>query len=743
MPQLRLIILAILVLLAQPVVRAQAESPVPLTRVADLCVVPAEEIAGLKPFRVRGVVTTWPDGARKTAVFTIHDGTAGIFVKAGLPGNEGEWRGAPSVLETIRVGSEIELEGVLERGSFKPNIIAIDLKLLGQTELPAPKQISVGRLLSGAAVTERVEVGGVVQSATPYMEDGWLWRIDTHAGYFMARLRHFPIDPRALVDAEVRVRGLVGSGSNGRSESLRPLILVERKEDLDIVFPTKSDGPGVHPAPKIPLSKIDGFSMTGRSLHRRRTEGTVSYCEKGDFCYLQEGTRGIRVGLASEDPLQPGDRVEVAGFLDISGQVAGLRGALVRKIEGGEAIKPVPTSLAAIRRSFEPVTRGMPSNPHDFDGLLVEVTGRLLSIQRLTGQGKARLLLGGEDELISADLAASDFDRLPELRVGSLLKITGVAVVEYGATRQVQELSQPMGLNLLLRGVEDVVVIDAASWWTPQRLGVAASVLGFVLVAVLVWTITLQRLLVKRTARLEDVMQVHRDQELEFRGARHERQRVAADMHDGVQQLIAGAAFRLEAAATHLTEMPPIVNTQFTAARRALLKAQDGLRDCLTGMLHIDEGPTEFPALLKHAAAAMEHWPEDLVEVLVEGERPYRLSRHVKGSLLLLMQEAVGNALKHGGARHVSITLAYQDDFFEMTLEDDGCGFDPKSAPGQAGGHFGLESMSHRMSWLGGTVEVLASPGEGVRVRTSLQRERAESPPPEDLQETEGGGDLS
>jgi signal transduction histidine kinase len=199
----------------------------------------------------------------------------------------------------------------------------------------------------------------------------------------------------------------------------------------------------------------------------------------------------------------------------------------------------------------------MPSNPHDFDGLLVEVTGRLLSIQRLTGQGKARLLLGGEDELISADLAASDFDRLPELRVGSLLKITGVAVVEYGATRQVPELSQPMGLNLLLRGVEDVVVIDAASWWTPQRLGVAASVLGFVLVAVLVWTITLQRLLVKRTARLEDVMQVHRDQELEFRGARHERQRVAADMHDGVQQLIAGAAFRLEAAATHLTETPP------------------------------------------------------------------------------------------------------------------------------------------------------------------------------------------
>ncbi len=727
----------LIILLGSP--GARGETPLPYQKIADLCLVPPEEIVGLKPFRVRGVVTTWPGGARKMAVFTIHDGTAGIFVKAGLPGNEGEWRGAPGVLGTIRVGSEIELEGVLEGGSFKPNIVAIGIKLLGQTELPTPKQVPVGRLLSGAAVTERVEVGGVVQSCIPFKRDTWQLRIDTHSGYYIAWIRGFSIDPRSLVDAEVRVRGLTGSSSNGRSEFLRPTIAVIRKEDLVVVKPAPADA---FTAPKVSLNRIDGFSMTGRSLHRRRIEGTVSYCEKGDFCYLQEGTRAVKVGLASEETLQPGDRVEAAGFLDIFGQAAGLRGALVRKLERDVAIKPIQTSLAAIRRSFEPVKRGMPSNPHDFDGLLVEVTGRLLSIQRLTERGKARLLLGSENELITADLAASDLDGLAELRVGSLLKITGVAVVEYAASRQVQELSSPVGLNLLLRGGGDVEVIDAASWWTPQRLGVAASVLGFVLVAVLGWTITLQRLLVKRTARLEDVMQVHRDQELEFRGARHERQRLAADMHDGVQQLIAGAAFRLEAAATHLAEVPPIVHTQFTAARRALLKAQEGLRDSLTGMLHIDEGPTEFPALLKHAAAAMEHWPEGLVEVQVEGERPYQLSRHVKGSLMLLMQEAVGNALKHGGAQHVSITLAYRDDFFEMTLEDDGCGFDPKSAPGEGGGHFGLESMSHRMSWLGGTVEVLASPGEGVRVRTRLQRERAESAPSEYLQETEGGNDL-
>ncbi len=69
MPLLRLIVLA--TLSVQPVVQAQAESPVPLARVADLCVVPPERIAGLKPFRVRGGVTSWPGDPRKMAVFTI------------------------------------------------------------------------------------------------------------------------------------------------------------------------------------------------------------------------------------------------------------------------------------------------------------------------------------------------------------------------------------------------------------------------------------------------------------------------------------------------------------------------------------------------------------------------------------------------------------------------------------------------------------------------------------------------
>jgi signal transduction histidine kinase len=89
------------------------------------------------------------------------------------------------------------------------------------------------------------------------------------------------------------------------------------------------------------------------------------------------------------------------------------------------------------------------------------------------------------------------------------------------------------------------------------------------------------------------------------------------------------------------------------------------------------------------------------------------------------MQEAVGNAFTHGKATRIQLTLAYQPELLEMRIEDDGGGFDPEAAPGTKLGHFGLESMRHRMVWLGGTVEIASRPGAGASVRIRMPRTRA------------------
>jgi signal transduction histidine kinase len=91
------------------------------------------------------------------------------------------------------------------------------------------------------------------------------------------------------------------------------------------------------------------------------------------------------------------------------------------------------------------------------------------------------------------------------------------------------------------------------------------------------------------------------------------------------------------------------------------------------------------------------------------------------------MQEAVGNALKHGAARHVQLVLRYTPEEFGMDLIDDGAGFDPAAAPGTTAGHFGLESMRNRMQWLGGDAAISSRPGAGTSVRVHLPRARAQS----------------
>ena len=69
------------------------------------------------------------------------------------------------------------------------------------------------------------------------------------------------------------------------------------------------------------------------------------------------------------------------------------------------------------------------------------------------------------------------------------------------------------------------------------------------------------------------------------------------------------------------------------------------------------------------------------------------------------MREAIGNAIKHGGAKKVAITAdAAPDGKWQLRVANDGTPFDPATAPGAAEGHFGLEGMRQRARRLGAEV---------------------------------------
>jgi two-component system nitrate/nitrite sensor histidine kinase NarX len=85
--------------------------------------------------------------------------------------------------------------------------------------------------------------------------------------------------------------------------------------------------------------------------------------------------------------------------------------------------------------------------------------------------------------------------------------------------------------------------------------------------------------------------------------------------------------------------------------------------------------------------------------------------------LLRIVQESLTNVRKHAGARHAWVTLRCSPDQVELTIADDGRGFDPRLPHGRQ--HVGLAGMRERAYSLGGALTLATSPGQGTRLTIS------------------------
>ena len=259
----------------------------------------------------------------------------------------------------------------------------------------------------------------------------------------------------------------------------------------------------------------------------------------------------------------------------------------------------------------------------------------------------------------------------------------------------------------------ELKVVAVPGWWTPARIAAAIAIALLLFAAVLGWAFLLRHQKIAES-RVSDAVQ-------------KERLRLSQDLHDGYQQLLAGCMFRLTAAMTlaaklEKSESPALwrkLGEQFDGLRSSLTHAQDELRAALWTMKEEAEGPAAMGDLFRYAASRLPQW-EGKVSFSVEGaESP--LSRRYTGALLMILQEAVGNALRHGKAKHVRVRVVFGWRGLAMLVMDDGCGFDAASAASAPGVHLGLQSMRSRAEKIGGQFAVRSVPGHGTEVKVMLE----------------------
>jgi signal transduction histidine kinase len=99
------------------------------------------------------------------------------------------------------------------------------------------------------------------------------------------------------------------------------------------------------------------------------------------------------------------------------------------------------------------------------------------------------------------------------------------------------------------------------------------------------------------------------------------------------------------------------------------------------------------------------------VNFVVEGELDP--PRDVKVGLYRIIQEALNNIVKHASASQVDLNLHCAPEGIELSIKDDGRGFDPSDVPFD---HLGLGIMRERAQEIGAEIEINTAPGQGTQV---------------------------
>jgi signal transduction histidine kinase len=224
--------------------------------------------------------------------------------------------------------------------------------------------------------------------------------------------------------------------------------------------------------------------------------------------------------------------------------------------------------------------------------------------------------------------------------------------------------------------------------------------------------------LAEKAARLQAVLAETVDAQ------EQDRQRIAEDIHDGINQLLIGAMLELTSGQHRIDA------GQYAAAAAALDSGRGILAQVeseIRRVVHDLHPPIleglGLPAAIRDVAERFEGFAQIACQVDIDG-RPARLAPRAEISLYRLVQEALRNVAVHSGASRVDVRVWFEAGQVNVELRDDGRGFDPAGVERLRGSdgrmHLGLESMRRRVESLAGQWQLSSAPGRGTVIRARV-----------------------
>ena len=590
--------------------------------------------------------------------------------------------------ENIKYGSKVRVTGqTYIHSSYLANIEEATAEYLGEGSIPEPRRASAQDLFAQWIDTQWIQIEALVVGTE---EDGLAFTLvlDIAGKIFKADVTFEPDSAKraaVLLQRRVLFTGVAGTVVNESRQMTDRHFLIP---SFDQIIPIETKTSEVPP----PFRKIANLLRSDNSqLDAVKVEGVVTQNRKGRF-FLRDETASTVVYTFQEDIYPPGSRVVVDGYPGVAPFRPILRATKVEL--SGKAETPVPLRL-------NPEAGIQPNLHNEFVELDCEFLGSVRAASKRT-----ILQCRSGNTFFESNWTKSDTETsAPE--PGDTIRLRGI--YEVTTISPIPRIEWANGFRMHLLENEAVEILKKAPWWTFNRLLWALGIAMAAISLILVWTNLLRRRVAIQTKIIS--------RQVERSAIKDERQRIARELHDTLEQDLTGLSMQLENAIDEIGTVNGVANRSLTLAHRMLqhsrLEAHASVSDLRNPKL-----------LMRPLAEAMQESLEEKaqetgvsLDFSVQGD-PRILRSTTQNHLLRIAREALNNAHRHGKASRVHCHLAYSEEGFTLKLEDNGSGFDAGLLT--PAGHFGLIGMRERANKIHARFSLSSTPGHGTTIEVHM-----------------------
>ena len=610
----------------------------------------------------------------------------------------------PPTNAAFRAGDTIRFSGIKQsRHNGRLIYYATGVDVLSRGTAPAIPSVTASEITSGRWDSRPVRVSGIVHDVfIDEIDPKWAFIVlicDKKPLYISLRCGSLSKKDSLsnLIGAEIETVGLVGTPTWGTRQQIGRTVDIGGPDALVI-----RKQPPRSPFEAPPLGNPNDLQPDQiATLGRRLATGRVIALWNGQNVLLRTGDgRLIRAELTEETRPALGDTIDVTGFPETDLYRINLTRCLWRP--SGDAIPSGgERETAGIQDVLKLDNGRLHINP-GYHGSLLKVRGIVQSASPFdTQNGRLNLIVGH----FTVPVAVRTTDGIfASLTPGHEIEATGVCIIETENWRPNSLFPHIKGVLVVTRSADDIRILRRPPWWTTGRL---FAVIGglFAVLALLLIRQRIQRRTAAALARVREDLKVA------------ERTRLAMELHDSLAQNLTGVALEIETADRLSTEDPGAMRSHLNVAANTLKSCRGELRNCLWDLRNLTLEKADMNTAISQTLAPHLSGAELTVRFSVPRDR---ISDNTAHAILRIVRELTVNAIRHGRATQIRVAGSVDGDRMLFSVRDNGCGFDPETAPGVDRGHFGLLGIRERIDAFEGDFRIDSAPGRGTKATIIL-----------------------